>query len=295
MKEPFIIAEISANHLGSANRALELIRAAANAGAGGVKFQTFTPEQMVDANRVIEAGPWAGRLALDLYREAHTPREWHPMLFAAAKRYGLVPLSSVFHPDDVDFLETLDCPIYKISSMEVLDRPLIERAASTGKPLIMSMGMATWDEMAQALTYAHLARMCAGFESPGQITLLKCTSAYPAEASEANLATMADMRKTVNIHNGHRAEVGISDHTPGIGVAVAATALGATVIEKHITIRRADGGPDAAFSMEPDEFKQMVVECRRAAAAIGTVQYGPTPGEAASMLLRRKPGGKRGD
>jgi sialic acid synthase SpsE len=295
MNRPFIIAEISANHLGSKQRALDIIVAAHKAGADACKFQTFTPEQMVDADKVIEAGPWAGRKAIELYQEAHTPREWHPMLFGAARACGMVPLSSVFHPDDVDYLETLDCPIYKISSMEALDRPLIERAASTGKAMIMSMGMATWDEMAQALTYAHLARMCAGFETPGQMTLLKCTSAYPAKASEANLATMDDMRKTVNIHNGHVADVGLSDHTPGIGVAVAATALGATVIEKHLTLSRADGGPDAAFSMEPDEFAQMVIECRRAAAAIGTVQYGPTPGEAASMLLRRKPGGKRGD
>lgn len=283
MKEPFIIAEISANHLGSVNRALELIRAAANAGAGGVKFQTFTPEQMVDADRVIEAGPWAGRLAIDLYREAHTPREWHPMLFAAAKRYGLVPLSSVFHPDDVDYLETLDCPMYKISSFENGDLPLIARVAFTGKPMLISTGMATTEDL------DGLHRCLLAGASMQSTTLLKCTSAYPAREDEANLVTMSHMRARWGC------DVGLSDHTPGIGVAVAATAMGATVIEKHLTLSRADGGPDAAFSMEPHEFAQMVIECRRAAAAIGTVQYGPTPGEAASMLLRRKPGGKRGD
>ncbi len=282
MKEPFIIAEISANHLGSVNRALELIRAAANAGAGGVKFQTFTPEQMVDADRVIEAGPWAGRKAIDLYREAHTPRAWHPMLFAAARRYGLLPLSSVFHPDDVDYLETLDCPMYKIASFEMTDHTLIRHAARAGKPVIISTGMATLDEIHGAVfaTFNHASQ---------KPTLLKCTSSYPATAEDANLSTMIAMQKRFEV------DVGLSDHTPGIGVAVAATALGATVIEKHLTLSRADGGPDAAFSMEPHEFAQMVIECRRAAAAIGTVQYGPTPGEAASMLLRRKPGGKRGD
>ncbi len=283
MKEPFIIAEISANHLGRADRALDLIREAANAGAGGVKFQTFTPSQMVDADRVIEAGPWAGRLAIDLYREAHTPREWHPMLFAAAKRYGLVPLSSVFHPDDVDYLETLDCPMYKISSFENGDLPLIARVAFTGKPMLISTGMATTEDL------DGLHRCLLAGASMQSTTLLKCTSAYPAREDEANLVTMSHMRARWGC------DVGLSDHTPGIGVAVAATAMGATVIEKHLTIRRSDGGPDAAFSMEPHEFAQMVIECRRAAAAIGTVQYGPTPGEAASMLLRRKPGGKRGE
>lgn len=286
MNTPFIIAEVSANHLGSLQRAHAIIDAAAEAGASAVKFQTFTPEQMVDADKVIEAGPWAGRIALDLYREAHTPREWHPMLFAAARRYGLVPLSSVFHPDDVDFLETLDCPMYKISSFENTDTTLIAKVARTGKPIMISTGMATLDEICTAI------QATAGQHPQGiwnDITLLKCTSAYPADASDANLATMVEMGRAVEC------AIGLSDHTLGIGVAVAATALGATVIEKHLTIRRSDGGPDAEFSMEPDEFAQMVIECRRAAAAIGTVQYGPTPGEAASMLLRRKPGGKRGD
>lgn len=285
MRTPFIIAEVSANHLGRWQRALDIIIAAHKAGADACKFQTFTPEQMVDADKIIEAGPWAGRKALELYQEAYMPREWHPPLFAAVKACGMVPLSSVFHPDDVDFLETLDCPLYKVSSFEMTDTNLIEYVARTHKPMMISAGMATLDEIEEALFFVrrHRAR------TRGDPTVLKCTSAYPADATEANLATMR------HISEAFDCDVGLSDHTPGIGVAVAATALGATVIEKHLTLRRADGGPDAEFSMEPEEFAQMVTECRRAAAAIGTVHYGPTPGEAASMLLRRKPGGKRGD
>jgi len=288
MKPPFIIAEVSANHLGDIRRALWLINHAMEAGADAVKFQTFTPEQMVDADKIIEAGPWAGRKAIELYREAHTPREWHERLFKHARELGITPMSSVFHPDDVDFLETLDCPIYKISSFELTDTTLITRAAKTGKPLIMSTGMATEEQIAAGLGAAlHATRHMP--HQPNH-TLLKCTSAYPAHAADANLLTMQDMADRWKY-----VSVGISDHTIGIGVAVAATALGATVIEKHLTIRRADGGPDAAFSMEPDQFAQMVLECHHAAAAIGEVRYGPTPGEAASMLLRRKPGGKRGN
>lgn len=283
MNPPFIVAEISANHLGSKQRALDIIVAAHKAGADAVKFQTFTPEQMVDADKVIEAGPWAGRKAIELYQEAHTPREWHPMLFAAAKACGMVPFSSVFHPDDVDFLETLDCPIYKISSFELLDIPLLRRAAATGKPMMISAGMASREEIGAAIDVVN------DTESSVNITLLKCTSAYPANATDANLKTMCDLADFAGIE-----AVGLSDHTLGIGVAVAAVALGASVIEKHLTMRRTDGGPDAEFSMEPEEFKLMVTECRRAAAAIGTVHYGPTPGEAASLLLRRKPGGFRG-
>lgn len=281
MNRPFIVAEVSANHLGRRQRALDIIVEAHKAGADAVKFQTFTPEQMVDADKFIKAGPWAGRRAIELYQEAYTPRGWHEMLFSAARACGMVAFSSPFHPDDVDFLEKLDCPIYKISSFEVTDLTLIRYAAATGKPIMISTGMASEEDVLKASVAA---------DASPDLTLLKCTSAYPADASEANLATM----QTLGYFPCCRA-FGLSDHTPGIGVAVAATALGATVIEKHLTIRRSDGGPDAAFSMEPDEFAQMVVECRRAAAAIGTVQYGPTPGEAASMLLRRKPGGKRGD
>lgn len=286
MKSPFIVAEMSANHLGDLARAHRIIDAAAGAGADAIKFQTFTPEQMVDQDKMIETGPWAGWKAIDLYRKAHTPREWHRELFDHARDVGLTPFSSVFHPDDVDFLETLDCPIYKISSFENQDYSLISHAAKTGKPLMISVGMLTITEITHSMVAAKEGH--GGANGP-DVTLMKCTSAYPARPEEINIATIPQMWDL------WRATPGLSDHTMGIGVAVAAVAYGAQVIEKHLTLRRSDGGPDAAFSMEPEEFRQMVTECRRAAAAIGTVHYGPTPGEAASLLLRRKPGGKRGD
>lgn len=282
MIQPFIVAEISGEHMGMKARARALVHAAAYAGADAVKFQTFTPEQMAPEGKIIEGGPWAGAELLELYRLTVTPREWHQELFAYARSKGLVAFSSVFHPDDVDFLETLDCPIYKISSFEVSDRKLIERASRTGKPVMISTGMATLAQIQSAVMHT--------FNPDSQKpTLLKCTSAYPASAEDANLATMVAMRQRFEC------DVGVSDHTLGIGVAVAATALGASVIEKHLTMDRKNGGPDSDFSLEPEEFKTMVTECRRAAAAIGTVHYGPTPGEAASLLLRRKSGGKRGD
>ena len=278
-----IVAEVSANHLGSMARALAIVAAAARAGAWGVKFQTYTPNQMVSRETEITEGPWKGRNALGLYCEAHTPREWHAELFARARGLGLTPFSSVFHPDDVDFLEKMDCPIYKISSFELTDLDLIRHAARTGKPLVMSTGMATVDEISLAVLATRTP-----YERMTHLTLLKCTSAYPASPADANLATMVHMFKNWPV------EVGLSDHTKGIGVAVAAAALGATMIEKHLTLRRDDGGPDAEFSMEPEEFRQLVTECRRASMAVGEVRYGPTESEAPSLRLRRQPGGMRG-
>lgn len=276
-----IVAEIGANHNGSLERALALVWAAADAGADAVKFQTFSPEQMVAPGVVIEKGPWKGRNAIDLYRETHTPREWHKLLFESAHSAGLEAFSSVFHPDDVDFLETLGCPMYKIASFELTDLNLIRHAASTGKPIVLSTGMATSEEIYNGADAAYLA-------GARDTTLLKCTSAYPADASEANLATMSEMALEFGC------KIGLSDHTQGIGVAVAAVALGATMIEKHLTLKRSDGGPDSAFSMEPDEFAQLVTECRRAEQAIGSVRYGPTEAEQSSLALRRSTGGKRG-
>ena len=281
-----VVAELSANHNGDLARAISIVDAAARAGAWGVKFQTFTPEQMVSPDLMITGGPWAGRRAIDLYRETQTPRAWHPGLFAHARKLGLVAFSSVFHPDDVDFLETLDCPIYKIASFELTDLALIRHAAKTGKPVVLSTGMADDLDIWHALKTTDWGTVDQREQAP---TLLKCTSAYPADASEANLATMVDMARIFK-----PCPVGLSDHTHGIGVAVAAVALGATMIEKHLTLSRADGGPDAAFSMEPAEFAQLVTECRRAEQAIGKVSYGPTVSEAASQMLRRPPGGKRG-
>jgi len=278
MNSPFIVAEIGGSHNGSQARAIQLIDAAVRCGADAVKFQCFTPEQMADPGIIVQSGPWVGRELLQLYRETHTPKEWFPLLFAHARASYIVPFASVFHPDDVDFLEMIGCEMYKISSFEIL----IRHAAKTGKPLVISTGMATAPEISVASAWHQRE-----FGSRPRLTLLKCTSAYPALAGDANLATMRDMES-------FGANIGISDHTIGIAIPVAATALGATMIEKHLTLSRSDGGPDAGFSSEPHEFAAMVRACREAAAALGEVRYGPTESEMSSLPLRRKPGGKRG-
>lgn len=270
MTKPFIIAELSANHNGSLDRALAIIEAAANSGASAIKFQTYTPESMA-VDYSIKDGPWAGQNLIDLYRQAHTPREWHQELFAKARSLGIVPFSSPFDEASVDFLEKLDCPIYKIASFEIVDIPLIRYVASTKKPIFISTGMSTLAEIDRAI---EAAQGC-------EVTLLKCTSAYPASFSDANLVTLEHMR------GYYGCDVGISDHTPGIGVAVAAVAIGATVVEKHLTLSRSDGGPDSGFSMEPAEFAQLVTECNAAHQAIGTISYGPTESERPSLALRR--------
>ncbi len=279
-KAPFIVAEIGGNHMGDLDTALLLIDEAKAAGADAVKFQCFTPEQMAEPGSVIEAGPWAGRHLLDLYRETHTPRAWFKTLFDFAHSIGIVPFSSVFHPDDVDFLETLGCPFYKIASFELTDLPLIRHAARTRKPIILSTGMATHHE----IEWASLAAAASGHTT----TLLKCTSAYPAPLIDANLVTMLGSR----LEFGD--DYGLSDHTLGTTAAVVATALGASMIEKHLIASRSDGGPDAAFSAEPHEFKAMVKACNEATEALGQIRYGPTESEMAHIGLRRQPGGKRG-
>lgn len=277
-----IVAELSANHLGSLERALAIIEAAARAGAWGVKFQTFSPDQMAVAGTRLQTGPWAGRDMLELYCEAHTPREWHRALFGRARALGLVAFSSVFYQDDVDFLEGLDCPIYKIASFELTDTMLIEYVARTGKPMVISTGMASLPEITRAVSAA---------EGCEELTLLKCTSAYPASAADANLLA----GRALEGHFWYPTKWGLSDHTLGIGVAVAAATLGASMIEKHLTLARSDGGLDAGFSMEPHEFAQMVIECERAVAAVGKLRYGPLQAESDNFELRRPPGGKRGD
>lgn len=276
-----IVAEIGANHNGTIERALALVGAAATAGADAIKIQTFTPAQMADADTVLTKGPWVGRRLLDLYQETCTHRQWIPKILQAARDEGMEAFSSVFHPDDVDYLETLGCSRYKIASFELTDTVLIAHAARTRKPIIISTGMATEPEILRASIAAD--------PSP-HLTLLKCTSAYPADPKHANLATMQRLGSFPRCK-----AFGLSDHTPGIGVAVAAVALGASMVEKHLTLRRADGGPDAEFSMEPHEFKHLVTECRRAWEAIGRAgMYGPVISEAASLPLRRPPGGMRG-
>lgn len=266
----FIVAELSANHLGSLERALAIVDAAADAGADAIKLQTWAPGTMcVDPSIVLKRGPWVGRRMVDLYAEAHTPWEWHQPIFHAARRRGMIPFSAAFDRESVDFLERLGVDRHKVASFELTDLPLIRYMASKGKPMILSTGMATGAEVSAAIDACDVI----GGRCPS-ITLLRCTSAYPASPVSANLRGAA---------REFGAAFGLSDHSQGIGVAVAAVALGATYIEKHLTLARADGGPDAGFSMEPAEFAQMVTECRRAAAAMGGANYGPHPGEDPSL------------
>ena len=267
--------------MGSLDRALSIVDAAADAGASAIKLQTFTPEQMADPGVKIKSGPWAGRDLLDLYRETHTPREWHAVIFNRAKQRGLLAFSSVFHADDVDFLQTIQCPIFKIPSFEITDLPLIRYAAKTGRRIVISTGMATHGEI--------LAAVAASREPKTALPiLLKCTSAYPSEPKDANLLAM---RALGEICGG---EFGLSDHSLTTAIPVAAAVLGAVMIEKHLTISRKDGGPDAAFSLEPSEFGAMVRDVHAAVSAIGEAAFGPLESEASSLPFRRKPGGKRG-
>ena len=264
-----LCAEISANHLGSLDRALAIVDAAADAGADLLKVQTWTPGTMcVSKDYALGHGPWAGRKLFDLYEEAFTPWEWHAPIFERARARGMEPFGAAFDMGAVDFLCSLGVNRLKVASFELVDLPLIRYMASKGKPVILSTGMATTQEV-------YAAIQAAAVDAP-LITILTCTSAYPASPHDANLARGPAMRED---------QWGLSDHTMGIGVACAAAAMGAKMIEKHLTLSRADGGPDAGFSMEPHEFKQMVVECRRAAVAVGTVKYGPGPNE--STELRR--------
>lgn len=276
-RRPFIIAELSANHLGKLDRALQLVDAAADAGADGIKLQTWSADAMVgDPDYILRDGPWAGRNLRDLYREAQTPWEWHAPIFRHARSRGLLPLSTPFDREALAFLERdLQCEIYKIASFELVDVQLIEAVAKTGKPMLMSTGMAIFEEIVRAWCTAYLAGC-------RDITLLKCTSAYPTIATNVNLAALRTMQQAFG---GESTSVGISDHTMGSAVAVAATALGASVIEKHLTLCRGDGGPDSSFSMEPKEFAQMVADCRIAAEAMGASVFGPAPGE--DTTLRR--------
>lgn len=277
---PFILAEISANHNGSLDRALRLVEAAAHAGVDGIKLQTYDPDNMTlnlsHGNFVIRDpnSPWLDRSLYQLYREGYTPRAWHEPLFRRAKELGLLALSTPFDLEAVDFLETLDPPAYKIASFEIVDIPLIQKAASTGKPLIISTGMATLAEIDDAVRTAKLAGC-------PEIYLLKCTSSYPSSPTESNLLTIPHMAASFGC------PVGLSDHTLGIGVAVASVALGAVIIEKHLTLSRSDRGIDASFSLDPGEMRQLVYEARKAKDALGRINYGPTRSEENSHRLRR--------
>lgn len=278
--KPFIIAEMSGNHNQSLERALRLVELAAEAGVDALKLQTYTPDTItLDVHTgeffiTNDANLWKGQSLYNLYKEAYTPWEWHKQIFDKAKELGLLAFSSPFDETAVDFLETLDVPAYKIASFENVDIPLIRKVARTGKPIIISTGMATAAELDEAVRTVRE-------EGNDQIILLKCTSTYPATPSNTNLATIPHMRDLFGT------EVGLSDHTMGVGVSVAAVTLGATVIEKHFTTSRAEGGVDSAFSMEPHELKMLVEETERAWQSLGIIKYGPTKAEEASLEHRR--------
>ena len=277
---PFAIAEMSGNHNQSLNRALAIVEAAAEAGAHALKLQTYTADTITldvsEGEFFIDAPDslWKGMSLHKLYQQAYTPWEWHKPIFQRCRELGLIYFSTPFDETAVDFLETLDVPCYKIASFENVHLPLIRKVAATGKPIIMSTGMASLAELDEAVTAARDAGC-------SDLILLKCTSAYPATPENTNLCTIPHMRELFDC------EIGLSDHTLGIGVAVAAVALGATVIEKHFTLSRDDGGMDAAFSMEPVELRTLVIETERAWQALGKVMYGPTEAEKASLQYRR--------
>lgn len=277
---PFVIAEMSGNHNQSLDRALEIVEAAAKAGAHAIKLQTYTADTITldvrggcfeinDQNSL-----WKGQNLHDLYKQAHTPWEWHGPIMERARELGLICFSSPFDETAVEFLDDLNVPAFKIASFENNHLPLIAKAAATGKPLIISTGMASLAELDQAVQTAREAGCT-------QMVLLKCTSTYPAKPANTNITTIPHMQKLFNT------EVGLSDHTMGVGVAVASVALGASVIEKHFTLARADGGVDSAFSLEPEEMAALVLETERAWQALGCVTYGPTEAEKASLRFRR--------
>lgn len=277
---PFIVAEMSGNHNQSLDRALAIVEAAAQAGAHAIKLQTYTADTMtldLQENEFFIDDPnslWEGSSLYKLYQQAYTPWEWHEPIIKRCRELGLIAFSTPFDETAVDFLESLEVPCYKIASFENIDQPLIRKVASTGKPMIISTGMASVAELDETV---RLTR-----ESGGQdIILLKCTSSYPASPEDSNLLTIPHMRELFDC------QVGLSDHTFGIGAAVASVALGATFIEKHFTLSRADGGVDSAFSMEPAEIKQLVIETGRAWQAMGRISYGAGEKESSSLKFRR--------
>lgn len=274
---PFVIAELSANHLGSLERALAIVDAAADAGCDALKLQTFTPESMtLDAARAdfhIADGPWQGRSLWDLYGEAMTPWAWHAPLFAHGAARGLVVFSTPFDEHAVEQLDRLGAPAFKIASFELVDLELIACAAATGKPLIMSTGMASDAEIEEAIDTAHR-------HGAGGVALLHCVSGYPTPIEQTNLRRLDAVAR-------HGAVVGISDHSPGAIVPIAAVARGASLIEKHLTLRRADGGPDAGFSLEPAEMAEVVRGARQAFAALGDGSATRPAAEAGSRKFRR--------
>lgn len=278
--KPFLIAELSGNHNQSLERALQIVRAAAESGAHALKLQTYTADTMTfDSNqsafRIEGSGsPWDGYKLYDLYKEAYTPWEWHKPIFELCKELGLICFSTPFDETAVDFLEELKVPCYKIASFENNHFPLLKKVAQTGKPIIMSTGVASIGELSRSVEYLRE-------HGATKIILLKCTSAYPAPYATINLNTIPYLEKVFGV------QVGLSDHTLGIGVAVGAVALGACVIEKHFTLKRADGGVDSSFSMEPGEFKQMAAEVENTWEALGGVQIKVGTHESSSRRFKR--------
>jgi pseudaminic acid synthase len=274
----YLVAEMSANHNHDFGMAVNILKSAKDAGADAVKVQTYTADSITldcrDPVFQVAGTIWEGRNLHDLYKEAAMPWEWQPRLKAIAAELGLDFFSSPFDPTSVEFLEQMEVPAYKIASFELVDIPLIRKVARTGKPVIISTGMASRDEIQEAIDAVQS-------EGNNQIILLKCTSAYPAAPEEMNLRTIPDMRDTFGV------PVGLSDHTMGIESSVAAVALGACMIEKHFTLSRSLTGPDSTFSLEPDEFRQLAASIRRTEASLGTISYEASPKEAASRMYRR--------
>ncbi|WP_030440614.1 pseudaminic acid synthase [Actinoplanes subtropicus] len=279
-KRPYIVAEMSGNHNGSLDRALALVDAAADAGADAIKIQTYTADTLTlnvkHPRFQLSKGHelWGGEYLYDLYERAHTPWEWHQPIFERARERGITPFSSPFDPTAVDLLEKLDAPMYKIASSEATDLPLIRLAASTGKPIIISTGMASVKEIAAAVEAAQGA-------GATDVTVLACTASYPSPPEESNLRRIPVLAQMLEV------PIGLSDHTLGIGVPVAAVAFGACLIEKHVTLDRADGGVDSAFSLNPAELKLLREESERAWQALGTTHIGPTEHEKEGLRFRR--------